>query len=174
MLQSTCNWNGCNNKRASNSKYCVQHKKEARQHWLDMIKEQGAERERQQAFFKEVFDEAHRLGQIAAADHTPTPMVVQEHTNQLDDNSPVKQQWIVGGGVCGFAWVIIKPGNCAAANYAKKHCGASKHYYGGVSIWVGEYGQSMELKQAYARAFADHLAKHLGDKVTVYAGSRMD
>jgi hypothetical protein len=117
-----------------------------------------------------VHDEAHRAGMEAAESHTPTPMVVEQHATPLDDNSPVTQRWVVNGGVCGFAWVKFA-GNTAWAKWAKKNAGASKCYPSGVSIWVSNFGQSMELKEQYARAYAKKLNEH---GIKAYACSRMD
>lgn len=46
-------------------------------------------------------------------------------------------------------------------------------YYGGVSIWVGGFGQSVQRKEAYANAFAEVLNERV-EGVRAYAGSRMD
>jgi hypothetical protein len=102
-------------------------------------------------------------------------MVVTQHENPLDDGSPVKQQWHVPQGVCGFAWISVRPGNCGFAHWLKKQ-GLSKGraYGGGVQIWVSQYGQSYELKMAYAQAAADVLKAELGGKVRVYASGRLD
>jgi hypothetical protein len=101
----------------------------------------------------------------------PTPMVVQAHANMADDASPVVQQWVIPQGVCGFAWVNIKPGNCGFAKWMVSQKLASKAYEGGVSHWVHKFGQSMELKEAYAQGFACVLNAH---GIKAYAGSRMD
>jgi hypothetical protein len=116
---------------------------------------------------------AHSAGHIAATVATPHVMVVQEHTNMLDDSSPVKQQWVESEGVCGFASVIIRPGNCPFANWLKKQMPERvyKHYYGGLSFSVRDYGQSYERKTAYAEAFSKKLNEH-GIKSYVY--SRLD
>jgi hypothetical protein len=63
---------------------------------------------------------------------------------------------------CGFAWVNIKPGNCAIANYLKKKGEARKSYHGGVDVWnPGKSGtQSMDIKEQGADAFAAVLRKY--------------
>jgi len=99
-------------------------------------------------------------------------MVVQQHADQCNDNSPVVQQWTVSEGVCGFAWIVIKPGTSSFARWLVKRELAKAHYYGGVSIWVSLFNQSMERKERYAEAFA-HVLRDLY-QVTAYAGSRMD
>jgi hypothetical protein len=121
--------------------------------------------------FRNIFKQADEAGKKAAAALTPTPMVVVEHTNPLI-NSPVKKVYApVMDGVCGFAWVVIYPGNSAAANYAKKNLGFRKAYEGGVSLWIGGFGQSMERKEAYAYAYSEVLQEN---GIKSYANSRMD
>lgn len=101
-----------------------------------------------------------------SAGHTamPTPMRVI--------GAGGTEVWQVSEGVCGFAWVNVKPGNSriakalVAANLARKDS-----YEGGVTVWVHEFNQSMARKEAYARAFA----KVLTDAgIRAYASSRMD
>jgi len=129
-------------------------------------------KERQEAMFKDLFEKAHEAGTAAAFLTQPVPMVVEEHRSMLDDASPVVKQWYVPGGVCGFAWVSIKPANGPAAHYAVKNCGARPDsYYGGVSIWVSDFGQSMQIKEAYAQAYARVLAD---GGVKAYPMSRID
>jgi len=106
---------------------------------------------------RRLFAAADAAGKAAASGTTPEPMVVQQHASMLNDASPVVKEWLVPDGVCGFAWVVIRPGNCRAANYAKAHWNARKDYYGGVSISCHDYNQSMTRKEAYAHAFAGVL-----------------
>jgi len=94
-----------------------------------------------------------------------------------NDSSPVVQQWTIPQGVCGFAWVNIKPGNHPFANWLKRNNHARKdEYYGGVTVWVSQYGQSMELKERYAHGFAEVIRDHFASdpKFRAYSQSRMD
>jgi hypothetical protein len=118
---------------------------------------------------------ADAAGKAAAAAVTPVPMVVQERANPLDDSSPVVRQWApVMDGVCGFAWVNVKPGNSAFANWLKKQPGSrwrTDSYEGGVSMSVFDYNQSLTRKAAYAGAFARVLSEA---GIRAYSASRMD
>lgn len=130
-----------------------------------------------QSMFDKQFSDLYKLadmaGKAAADKCKPVPMVVIERANPFDDNSPIIRQYEpVMGGCCGFAWVNIKPGNSAFANWLKKTGKARKDsYYGGVTIWISDYGQSMDLKESYAYAFAKVLSDN-GFKA--YGNSRMD
>lgn len=107
--------------------------------------------------FQNIYNEAQRAGIIAAGKKIPTPMVVEK----LDGNSKVKKTWQVNEGVCGFAWITIKPANSAFAKWLMEKNLAKKASYGsGVLIWVYQYGQSYERKAAYAGAFAGVLQKY--------------
>ena len=119
-----------------------------------------------------LYKRAHEAGMKAGKEVVPTPMVVQQRANPFDDTSPVVKTYEpVMGGVCGFAWVVVTPGTSSFARWLTKTGKGSKHYYGGTSIWVGEFGQSMTRKEAYAQAFAKVL-RDAG--IDAYSGSRMD
>lgn len=119
-----------------------------------------------------VYDEAHKAGLVALKAAIPTPMVVGTPSTPLgNDIDETKPMYFVEGGVCGFAWVTVRPGNCSFAVWCRKNGIGHKAYYGGWELWVSEGGQSMERKEEYARAFAKVLTKH---GIKAYSGSRMD
>ena len=122
--------------------------------------------------WRSIYDAAHKAGMEAGNKCVPEPMIVQQHVNMMDDNSPVAKQWVVDSGVCGFAWINVKPGNCAFANWCRKNnLGRTDSYYGGLTIWVGEFGQSYERKQQYADAFAKVLREN---GIKAYSDGRLD
>ena len=99
--------------------------------------------------FPAVWSAADAAGVAAAKAVVPNPMVVVAAGGG--------ESWHVSEGVCGFAWVTVKPGNHSFANWLKKECGCGKAYGGGVSVWVSAFGQSHTRKCEYARAFAKSL-----------------
>lgn len=121
-----------------------------------------------------IYDMASALGQIAAEKHTPTPMVVQQHANPLDDSSPVVKTYEpVMGGVCGFAWVNVKPGTSRFARWLKKEgLARSDDYLGGVTMFIHEYGQSYELKMTHANRMARYMREH--HDINASAQGRLD
>lgn len=131
----------------------------------------------------ELAEKAHKAGLKAAEDCVPTPMVVAQHANPLDDSSPVTKAWHVPSGVCGFAWVNVKYKGAGAKflNALKKqglagdindHCEWRKDsYYGGYTHWVHVGGQSYEIKCAYASAYANVLNEA---GIKAYSMSRLD
>ena len=119
-----------------------------------------------------LYARAHEAGEAAAEAVTPTPMVVQERENPLDDNSAVVKTYApVMEGPCGFAYVKVRPANGSFARWAKAERGWRGAYGGGLEMSVRGYGQSLERKQAYARAFAEVL-RSAG--ITALGYSRMD
>ena len=111
-------------------------------------------------------------GEAALSKVIPVPMVVGSSKSLFgNDVDPSKPMYFVEGGVCGFASVRVKPGNCGVAKYLKSSGMGRSSSYGGVlvSVWAG--GQSLERKEAYGSAFAEVL-RNAG--VNAYCESRMD
>ncbi len=123
------------------------------------------------ARFEKLFADAKAAGMAAVAKTVVPAMVVSQHASPLDDASPVTHQWVVPDGVCGFAWVTLRPGTSKAARFAKKFLGARTAYGGGMQLWVSDFNQSMTKKEAFAEAFAKVLRD---GGVEAFAGSRMD
>ncbi len=84
---------------------------------------------------------------------------------------PGGKSWYVADGVCGFAWIKIRPANSSFALWAKKAGIAKPAYGGGLQIWVSGYGQSMQKKEAYAAAYAKVLSEA---GIKAHSESRMD
>lgn len=127
-----------------------------------------------------ISQEAMEAGLAALNAVTPVPMVVEQHANVMDDNSPVEKQWIVEDGVCGFAWITFKANTTENRRFLAglKKAGMvgqnmqwSKATDGGFSYWVSQGGQSLQKKEAYARAYTDVLNSN---GITAHVRSRMD
>jgi hypothetical protein len=91
-------------------------------------------------------------------------------SNEIDYT---KKTYLLDEGACGFAWITIRPGNSKLANAYKKLGLAKSAYGGGVSVWVGEFGQSIDRKSAYANAYAEKLRELTGEE-RIYGESRLD
>lgn len=121
----------------------------------------------------ELFARAEEAGRAAAVAVTPEPMVVVQRANPFDDNSPIVRQYEpVAAGVCGFAWVKVRPANGSFGRWLKKTGRAhGVSYTGGYDLWVSAYNQSYERKSAHA----DAMAKVLRDAgVQAYGQGRLD
>lgn len=141
--------------------------------------------------YAQVHVDAVKAGLRAAQAARPTPMVVQQHAHAFDDDSPVVKEWVVEGGVCGFAWVTVggntgfgrwlrssgmfesdaRFGTASRARAEADGIHWGKGYPTGYSGWVWVGGQSLTIKEAYARAYAEVLQAH---GIKAYAGSRLD
>ena len=130
----------------------------------------GAAQGAKAAAFQSAFAKAVKAGLAAGAAKVPSPMIVNEMVGM---SNAVKQSWYVPEGPCGFAWVNVSPGNSPFANWLKKNKLASKSYSGGVDIWISDFGQSVEQKEACASAMAKVLQMELGMS-SIYASSRLD
>ena len=120
-----------------------------------------------------IYSEAHALGIAAGNGCSPTPMVVGTPTTPLgNDIDYSKDTYYVSDGVCGFAWVNIKPARGKFVKYLKdNNIGRKDSYYGGWTVWVSGFGQSMARKEDYARAFAGVLNEY---GISANSMSRMD
>lgn len=138
---------------------------------LDKDREQSPTFTRIQA--KRLFDQALAEGVRAGNAAEPVPMVVGTPTTFLgNDIDYDKKTYYVADGVCGFAWVVIRPGNSSLARHAiKLGIGHSNRYSGGVEISVREHGQSLDRKSQHATAYAAILK---AANVNAYAQSRID
>lgn len=140
----------------------------------EKIAAESAKRRERYEGFAALYAKAHEAGERAAEACTPTPMVVGTPTTLLgSDIDHSKPTYYVADGVCGFAWVVVRPANSSFANWLKKTAKVrgGRSYGGGCSIWISAYGQSMQKKQAYAGAFAKVLCEA---GIKAYADSRMD
>lgn len=110
--------------------------------------------------FKALVERADAAGRAAADRITPTPMVVSGHG----------QTWYVPQGACGFAWVSFA-GNTAFGRWAKQQGLTRPGYPKGLMIWVSQYNQSVDLKEAYAHGFAAVLR---AEGIDAWGCSRLD
>ena len=123
--------------------------------------------------FAALYTKADDAGRAAVEKTEVIPMIVGHETSLFSGVIDYTREiYHVADGACGFAWVNIKPGNSKFANWLKKNkLAQADSYYGGVTMWVSEYNQSMQKKQAYASAFAGVLIEA---GIKAYSDSRMD
>jgi hypothetical protein len=138
----------------------------------EKIAAESAGRRERYAKFEAAYNKAVAAGKAAGEAKAPVPMVVAEHADPLNDRSPVNRAWHCAEGACGFAWVRVRPGNCSFAKWLVKNGHARPAYEGGVDIWISAFNQSVERKEACARAMAEVFRSELG--VNAYSDSRLD
>lgn len=83
------------------------------------------------------------------------------------------RSYIVEGGVCGFAWLEIRPARGPLVTYLKKSGQGYYDRYNRCYVFPmnGYFGQSMTRKEAMADRMAEYLRKY---GYNVYANSRID
>jgi len=172
-MQGTCNWKDCSEDRAGNSKYCWHHRAEARKNWKNSIEKKSQDRKQRYANFDRVWNKACRLAREESDKCVPTPMTVVENQDPLDDNSPLKKAWFVRSGVCGYAWLVVRPGNSSFAKWMRKNKDSRQAYHGGEHWSCPLRIQSMEIQIAYIHEFVRVLESELKD-IKVYSMNRMD
>jgi hypothetical protein len=129
--------------------------------------------------FRAICEKATAAGKAAVEKARVVPMIVGEETGffsgKIDYSKPT---YFVEDGVCGFAWVNIYPKNKGNTRLGKEErkvyeaCGFHKNEYEkSYQLWVSAYNQSMQKKEAFAKAFADVLREN---GINAYSGSRLD
>lgn len=124
---------------------------------------------------RDLVQKAVDAAKVAHANAVPAPMRVVQRANPLDDNSAVVRDYgIISDGVCGFAWVIVRPGNSALAKYLVSIGMGRKSYEGGIRVSMSGMFASQSMERGYAAACA--FAKVLNDAgfERVYPDSRID
>jgi hypothetical protein len=127
----------------------------------EKIAAEKAERVNRYAKYQEIIDQAYKAGIEAGKNARPIPMYV------IDQGIPIDR---IDDGACGFAWIAFA-GNTAFGKWAKKQGLARSHYPSGLCVWVSEFGQSVDRKEAFAGAYA-RVLKDNG--IDAYSGSRLD
>lgn len=119
--------------------------------------------------FHSLWDQAMAKGREAAMAMTPTPMGVVS-ADIFGKPLPGAKVEVISEGPCGFAWIKFK-GNTAFGRWAKRELRARSAYPSGLCIAIHDYNQSMQRKEAHARA-AVRFLKDNG--IDVWSESRLD
>ena len=129
-------------------------------------------KENKDAQFEALYKKAWAAGAEAANATVPTPMAFQNALGLNDGFDWNRPYEVVADGACGFAWVKIRPANSAFGRWLKK-VGKVKYasYGGGYDIWISDYNQSVQRKEAHAEAMAKVLQ---AAGIKAYAQSRLD
>lgn len=154
----------CNLATVGSSKYCATHRAEARAAWKARIEDSNAERVEREVRHQEILTEMAHVAVLAYENAEPTPMVVYETHGLTDIPKENGKAWYVSDGVCGFAWIVVQPGNCSFARWLAKNNIGHKAYEGGWAIpshvLVPNETQSYERKMSAVQAAAQVLRAH--------------
>lgn len=114
-------------------------------------------------FIEYVVNRAHMAGIEAADIAVPKVFHIVDSENKVLDT--------LEDGLCGFAWVTIRPNRGPLVAWLKKKGYGDAGHAGGFVIWINRYNQSQTRKYAYAKAFAEVLNLKGFNAV---AGTRLD
>jgi hypothetical protein len=126
----------------------------------------------------DILVEASESAEQAVKACRPTPIIVGSPSTPLgNDVDPTQQTWFVEGGVCGFAWVVIRPARGTIVAELKKRKIGGAHYGGGYSFSSWQLAPSIRQDQSYERAVAAargavEVLKKYG--VNAYVDARID
>lgn len=125
-----------------------------------------------------VFATAERTADAAALAATPTPMIVGTAIGLSDRIDPTQRTYVIPDGVCGFAWVRVRPARGAFVTWCKQNnIGRSDSYEGGYVIPAHELAPSLRKTQSYERkmAAANAAAAVLRDAgINAYSEGHLD
>ena len=176
-----CAWEGCQQEAKTDKKYCPACSKVAFSKFKDMLEANKVAKAQRETDFQRILDAAIQAGNAAHETAKTIPMVVEQRANILNDRSPVVEQYVVEGGVCGFGWVSIAPCNSQFANWLKEKGYTIDGYAKCINLRPRLGSQSMARQEAWAYA----CSKFLNDNITtlqgtgktelkIYARSRID
>jgi hypothetical protein len=115
----------------------------------ERISFEKAERARIRAQFRNDLEDAFTVAMLAGNAANPTPMAVY--------NPASGATHIVSDGVCGFAYVTIRPRTCKLARFAVDCGWRSNSWHKRIELSIQEFGQSLARKEAFAEAFTKRM-----------------
>ena len=126
-----------------------------------------------------ICENASAVGYAAVQTARVVPMVVGQETSLFSGViDETKTTYFVEDGICGFAWVSVYPANKGNTRLGKDERRAleavgfrNNDYEKSYQLWISNFNQSMQKKEAYADAYAKVLRGH---GIRAYSGSRMD
>ena len=128
-------------------------------------------------FYEQIWNDARSAG-LKAGEVAHTSTMIITEADFIGRPVAGARRYVEPEGPCGCAWIIVKPGNCGFANWLKANGHARpESYAGGVNIWISDFNQSMERKEACASAMATVLKDALVSihpNIRIYSDSRMD
>jgi hypothetical protein len=165
----------CDQPTVGKSKYCSTHRAEARANFKAMCADSKLERDERNQKFETLMKELAGIAETAYMAAQPAPMVVFETAGLSNTPKPNGNSWYVSEGVCGFAWVVIKPATSSFAKWLARKDIGYKAYDGGwvlpMHYFIVNMSQSLERAEAASYAVAQELRKH---NINCFATSRMD
>lgn len=129
-----------------------------------------------------IYQEAKEYASESIKTVKPTPMIVSQHSNPLNDRSPVIKEYYVESGICGNAFLRIPFDNTTNRKFVNALKKAEiikertrgevwKHEESGYMLYSKARTQSYEINTAWCNAVGSYLDKH---GISTYVESRLD
>lgn len=129
--------------------------------------------------FEEIWKEASKAAWEGFQDCKPTPMIVGQARGLFGNEIIPGTEEVVEDGVCGFAWIQVKPARGPWVSWMKNNDIGSSGVYGGWTLSPMDFdsrigrSQSMERKTSAMNAALKVLEIYFPDK-KMWVESRMD
>lgn len=129
--------------------------------------------------FRKLCDKADVEGRAAVAEVVTRAVLIYQETYPFSgEMDKTKPSYTLDDFPCGFSWILVYPANKGNTRLGKEErkllesVGFRKNDYEKTyRLWVSDFNQSMQKKEAYARAYAKVLS---AAGFRAYSGSRMD
>lgn len=128
---------------------------------------------------EQAFREAQQAALNAFYECKPTPMIVGQAVSLFSNEIVPGTREVVEDGVCGFAWVTIKPARGPFVKWLKQNKIGRSGTYGGWTISSYDTtpgtgsSQSMQRKEAGCKAFVNVIKAYFPD-MKIWMESRID
>lgn len=130
-------------------------------------------------FEETAWNEATLAAEKAFDSCVPTPMVIGRSSGLFANDIIPGTEEVIEDGVCGFAWIRIKPARGPLVKWLKSQDKGSLGVYGGWRVSPYDfnprlgYSQSMQRKEAAMKAACEVLKVYYPNS-KIWVESRMD
>lgn len=126
----------------------------------------------------DIFNKARIAATIAFRDCKPNPVIFGQAKDLFSNEMVPGTEELVMDGLCGFAWINIKPARGEFVKFLKRNNIGHPGVYGGWTISAYNVGipgssQSMERKEAGCKAFVAVIKEYFPD-MRIWVESRLD
>jgi len=129
--------------------------------------------------FEDIWTEATNAAIVAHNDCVPVGMTVGQASGLFGNAIIPGTEEYVADGVCGYAWIQVKPARGPFVKWMKQNKLGDTGVYGGWTISPSDFDRSlgrtlsMQRKEAAMRAACAVLKKHFPES-KIWVTSRMD
>lgn len=129
--------------------------------------------------FDAIFNEASEAAVKAYKEAKPHPVIFGQAVDIFSNKMVPGSEELCTEGVCGFAWINIKPARGPFISWLKKNNRGDRGVYGGWTLGTYDItdhtcnSQSLARKEAACRAFVEVLREYFPG-MRIWVSSRLD